>query len=106
MSRTTDTPEVPPRRRRPNPVIVALALLGTLQLIYLNLVEADRMVVHRREVARLEREVAAFEQETAALEEIARHVDDDLFREQLARKQGFIHPDELLVVTQSQGRGH
>ncbi len=101
-----NTPEAPTRRRRLNPIIVALALLGTVQLIYLNLVEADRMVVHRREVARLELEVAAFEQETAALEEIARHVDDDLFREQLARKQGFIHPDELLVVTQAHGRGN
>lgn len=92
-------------KRRPNPIILAIALLGTLQLIYLNLVESDRMVVHRREVARLEREVAAFEQEIAALEEIARHVDDDRFREQLARKQGFVHPDELLVVTQPRGSG-
>ncbi len=105
MNRVPSTSEPPLRKRRPNAIIVALALLGTLQLIYLNLVEADRLVVHRREVARLEQEVAAFEQETAALEEIARHIDDDLFREQLARKQGFIHPDELLVVTQRRGNG-
>lgn len=105
MSKLTPTPDTPSPRRRPNPVIVALALIGTLQLIYLNLVEADRMIVHRREVARLELEVAQFEQETAALAEIARHADDDRFREQLARKQGYIHPDELLVVTQPRGRG-
>lgn len=89
-----------PRRRMPHLIILLIATVGTLQLFYLNFVEADRMFVHRREIARLEREVAALEAERAALEEIALRAHDEVFREQLARKQGFIYPDELRVVTQ------
>ena len=35
-----------------------------------------------------------------ALAAIADHAFDDVYREQLARKQGFIFPDELRVITQ------
>ncbi len=87
--------------RRLNPILVTLAAIGCLHLIYIGLVEADRAVVQRREITRLEREVAALTAEVDALEEIAAHADDEVFRELLARKQGFIHPDELRVVTQS-----
>ena len=90
-----------PATRRPNPVLVTLAAIGCLHLLYIAFVEADRAVVQRREVTRLEREVAALTAEIEALEEIAAHADDDGFRELLARKQGFIHPDEVRVVTQS-----
>lgn len=85
--------------RLPHWVLLAIATIGTLQLTYLSLVEADRLLVHRREVTRLEREVAALTAERAALEEIALRADDDLYREQLARKQGFIYPDEFKVIT-------
>lgn len=88
------------RRRPPHWLLVTLAIVGSLQLIYLTLVEVDRMVVHRREVARLSSEVHALEAERVALDEIAQHAHDDVFREQLARKQGFIYPDELKVITQ------
>ncbi len=88
------------QRRMPHWVILLIATVGTLQLLYLNFVEADRMYVHRREVARLEREVAAMEAERAALEEVAQRAHDEVFREQLARKQGFMYEDELRVVTQ------
>lgn len=87
-------------RRRRNPVLVVVATVGCLHLLYLGYVEADRMVVQRREVHRLEREVAALESEIVALREVAAHADDASFRELLARKQGFVFPDELRVVTQ------
>ncbi|NLG08129.1 MAG: hypothetical protein GX560_02585 [Deinococcales bacterium] len=93
-------PEAPPRSRFARLAILAIAVVGTLQLVFLNLVEADRMFVHRREIARLEREVAALEAERAALAEVAGRAHDEVYREQLARKQGFIYPDELRVVTQ------
>ena len=88
------------RRRMPHWVIVLIATVGTVQLLYLNYVEADRMFVHQREISRLEREVDAMQAERNALAAIADRTQDAAFREQLARKQGFIYPDELRVITQ------
>lgn len=96
----TDTPQQAERRRMPHWVIVLIATVGTVQLLYLNYVEADRMFVHQREISRLEREVSAMQAERNALAAIAERTEDAAFREQLARKQGFIYPDELRVITQ------
>lgn len=93
----------PPARRKLNVVIVVLASLGVLQLLYLNYVESDRMFVLRREVARLEADVARLETERHGLEEVAAHAADAAYREALARKQGFILPDEVRVVTGAAG---
>lgn len=96
----TEAASKPVGRRMPHWVIVLIATVGTVQLLYLNYVEADRMFVHRREISRLEREVEAMQAERNALAAIAERVDDAAFREQLARKQGFIYPGELRVITQ------
>ncbi len=88
-----------PPRQRLNVVLVVLATLGVLQLIYLNLVESDRMLVLTREVPRLEADVARLQAEEQGLLEVAAHSDDALYREQLARMLGFIGPAELRVVT-------
>lgn len=93
-------PVAPQGRRSPHWIILLIAVVGSLQLFYLNFVEADRMFVHKREIARLESEVAALEAERLALEQVALHADDAVYRQQLARKQGFIFPDELKVLTQ------
>lgn len=90
----------PQERRRWQWVIVIIAAVGTLQLLYLNFVEADRLFVHEREIGRLEREVEAMRSERNALAAVADHARDEAYREQLARKQGFIYPDELRVITQ------
>lgn len=99
----TDDPAAASPRRKPHWVIVAIAVVGTLQLLYLNFVEADRLFVHKREISRLEREVDQMRAERNALAAIADHAFDDEYREQLARKQGFIFPDELRVITQGPG---
>lgn len=88
-----------PRKQKLNLVIVVLATLGVLQLLYLTFVESDRMFVTKREVARLEADVARLQAEHQDLLDVAAHADDPVFREQLARLQGFIGPDELRVVT-------
>lgn len=93
----------PAARRKLNVVIVVLASLGVLQLLYLNYVESDRMFVLRREVARLEADVARLETERHGLEEVVAHAADPAYREALARKQGFILPDEVRVVTGAAG---
>ncbi len=96
----SETPNEQAAKRKPHWVIVLIATVGTLQLLYLNYVEADRLFVHRREISRLEREVDQMRAERDALAAVADRAYDEAFREQLARQQGFMYPDELRVVTQ------
>ena len=100
-SRHTDeeleqAPRVP---RTTHPILIVLAVVGSLHLFFLLAVELDRNLVHRREVARLESEVTSLATELGRLEAVAAHGDDLAYRELLARRQGFVYPDEALVVT-------
>lgn len=101
LRREDAAPETParPHPLKLNVIIVVLATLGVLQLLYLTFVESDRMLVVKREVTRLEADVARLQAEQQGLLDVAAHGDDPVFREQLARLQGFIGPDELRVVT-------
>lgn len=85
--------------RTTHPLLITLAVAGSLHLFFLLAVELDRNLVHRREVARLRSEVTALAAELSGLEAVAAHGDDLAYREVLARKQGFVYPDEALVVT-------
>ncbi len=87
------------RSRRVHPALVVLAVAGCLHLFFLLGVELDRNLVYSRDVARLEAEVGALTNELARLDEVAAHGDDRAFREALARRQGYVYPDEDLVLT-------
>lgn len=94
---------VDPRRpvrvaRFVNAALVVLCLVGTVQTLLLIGVEASRLWHTEREIARLGREVAAAERESAELLEIARRADDARYREQLARRQGYVYPFETRLV--------
>lgn len=82
-----------------HPLLIALAVIGSLHLFVLLGVEFDRNLVSGREVARLEGDVRALTAELERLEEVAAHGDDLAYREVLARKQGFVYPEESLLVT-------
>lgn len=86
-------------RRSPHRLLVVLAVVGSLHLFFLVAVELNRGLVHRREITRLEAEVTALRQELDALGEVARHGADRSYRVALARNQGFVFPDETLLVT-------
>lgn len=93
-------PHSPTAGRRPAPpLLIAIAVIGSLQLFFLLAVELDRNLVHGREIARLEAEVKALTAELENLDLVAAHGDDLAYREMLARKQGFVYPDEALLVT-------
>lgn len=87
------------KRRPTHPLLIVIAVVGSLHLFFLLAVELDRNLVQGREVARLESEVQALTAELATLQEIAAHGDDLAYRELLARKQGFVFPGEALLVT-------
>src|SRR5690625_2166024 len=79
-------------------IIIVLALVGTVQVCFMIVVELRRGYVAREAIERLEADVAELEAESARLSAVLEHGDDDAYREQLARRQGFIRPDETRVV--------
>jgi type II secretory pathway pseudopilin PulG len=79
-------------------ILVVLGIVGSLQALAMIGIEAQRYRVAQREVVRLEREVAALKEEEAALVEIAGRSDDTGFRERLARRQGYLFPNEVRFV--------
>ena len=87
------------RGRRVHPALVVLAVVGCLHLFFIIGVELDRNLVHKRDVARLEAEVSALTAELDRLDEVASRAEDAAFREALARSQGYVYPDEDLIVT-------
>ena len=78
--------------------LVVLALLGTIQVVVMLGVEAYRAVEGQRGIARLQEDIVELEAEAEALEAIVQHGDDAAYREQLARRRGFIYPGEVRVV--------
>jgi hypothetical protein len=98
-----DDPSRDPRRplriaRGVSLVLVVLSLVGTLQGLLMLSIEARRWWVAAREVTRLQAEVQALRSETADLLEIAERGEDVRFREHLARRQGYVFPDEVRYV--------
>jgi len=79
-------------------VLVVLTLVGTLQAGIMVAIEARRWWTAEREIARLQREVTEFRREAADLTSIAERGDDSSFREHLARRQGYVYPDEVRYV--------
>lgn len=78
--------------------LIVLALLGSIQLAIMLGVEAYRAVEGQRAVTRLQNDIAALEAEAAELSSAIEHADDLAYREQLARKRGFVYPDETRIV--------
>ncbi len=87
------------RGKRVHPALLVLAVVGCLHLFFIIGVELDRSLVHRRDVARLEAEVSALTAELDRLDQVASRGDDVAYREALARRQGYVYPDEDLIVT-------
>ena len=97
--------EAPDSTRRPvrvargiNAVLVALCLIGSLQVAGLLVVEVRRIAYSEGEIARLEREIEEIERETGDLRAVAERDDDERYRELLARRQGYLYPDETRYV--------
>ncbi len=79
-------------------IITFLAVLGCIHVTFMLAVEFRRMRSADAAIERLEVEVGDLEAEAARLEAVITHGDDDRYREQLARRQGFMLPDETRVV--------
>lgn len=84
--------------RRAFRLLGVIAAIGVVQVGFLTFVELDRMVRHRAAIAELEEEIAGARAEAESLRAVAERSDDDVFREQLARSQGFLYEGEMRVV--------
>ena len=87
--------------RRALRLLAVVAAIGLLQVGFLLFVELDRTLRHRAAIARLEAQLAEDRAEAEQLRAGATRSDDEAFREQLARLQGFLYPDETRVVVLS-----
>lgn len=84
--------------RRGLVLIGAVALIGCLQVLFMIGVELDRTIRHRASITSLEGELTELAREAADLRAIEERAHDDTYREQLARGQGFMYPNETRVV--------
>lgn len=81
-----------------NAVVVGLCLLGSLQVLVMLGIELNRIVHAEREIARLEAELSAIDREADDLLEVASRAGDVVYREQLARRQGYVYPFETRYI--------
>ncbi len=94
-------PAEPSKPRRWGSIFfTVIALVGGLHALLMIGLEGGRYLYTQREVTRLSADIDALQEETRTLQAVLRHRDDPVFREQLAREQGFIGPDETRILTQ------
>lgn len=79
-------------------------LIGVAHLTFLVAVEANRYLRLGATVDALEADVAANKAEAAELQAVAERANDAVFREQLARMQGFMFPEETRIIVLDEGR--
>lgn len=84
--------------RRAFRLLAVLLLVGVAHLTFLVAVEVNRYLGLRETVERLEADVEANRAEASELRAVAERASDAVFREQLARIQGFMFPDETRIV--------
>jgi hypothetical protein len=81
-------------------VIMVLALVGSLHALFVLGVESWRFVVERRAVAQLQSQVTELQRQANGLQQVIDHAGDSRYREDLARRQGYMYPNEQRAVTQ------
>jgi len=108
-TRLPPPPDEPPAEqldpRRPvriargiNALLVVLALVGSVQVVGLMVVEVRRLLYSEGEIARLESEIDALERDSADLRAVAEREGDERYRELLARRQGYVFPTETRFI--------
>jgi hypothetical protein len=83
-------------------LLLLIVSLGSVHVLFMLGVEGLRLARAELAISGLEREVAELEREAEHLRTVVEHGDDLRYREQLARRQGYMYPGELRIVTRDQ----
>lgn len=94
-------PSQRPKRDWGSLVFTVIALVGGFHALLMLGLEGSRLVYTHREVTRLEADISTLREDVRTLQAVVKHRNDPVFREQLARAQGFIRPDETRVLTRT-----
>lgn len=95
------SPSKRPKRDWGSLFFTVIALVGGFHALLMLGLEGSRLVYTSREVTRLEADIGVFQEDIRTLQAVVRHRNDPVFREQLARAQGFIQPDETRILTRT-----
>ena len=95
------SPSAKPKRDWGSLFFTVIALVGGFHALLMLGLEGSRLVYTSREVTRLEADIGVLQEDIRTLQAVVRHRDDPVFREQLARAQGFIEPDETRILTRT-----
>lgn len=80
-------------------IFMLIGLVGSLQVLVMIGVEVGRYAENVQEISRLKAGIGELEGELAGLQAIVDHRGDERYREHLARRQGFVFPDERGFTT-------
>ncbi len=80
-------------------IFLVLGIIGSLHVLVMLGIEFNRTLEMRQGITRLSTDVYALESEVSELRAVVEHGDDQVYREQLARQQGFAFPNEMRFIT-------
>lgn len=95
------SPSGRPKRDWGSLFFTVIALVGGFHALLMLGLEGSRLVYTSREVTRLGADIGVLQEDIQTLQAVVRHRNDPVFREQLARAQGFIQPDETRILTRT-----
>ncbi|MEM7737723.1 MAG: hypothetical protein AAF267_18240 [Deinococcota bacterium] len=76
-----------------------LVVIGTFHALGMIMVETNRWLEARAQVVRLESDIAGLQTEMAGIATKLSYRNDEGTLEHLARRQGFMYPDETRIIT-------
>jgi cell division protein FtsB len=106
-SKTEELEVVTPVKVLPSPIpdkgigwiLLVLGVVGSIHVLVMLGIEFNRTIEMRQNITRLSTDVTALESEVSELKAVIQHGDDQNYREQLAREQGYAFPDEMRFIT-------
>jgi hypothetical protein len=80
-------------------LMTVLIVIGTFHALAMIMVESNRWLESRAQVARLERDITELQADMTGIATKLSYRNNEATLEQLARRQGFMYPDETRIVT-------
>lgn len=82
-----------------NTLLLIIAIIGCVHAFSMLGIELYRYQQSNAEITRLSHDIQELESEVAHLQLLRENANNERYREELARSQGFVFPDEVRVIT-------